>query len=112
MPEPIPGPTAGNERAPPRALKDRILRWTGLAAAGVASLVLLGAITFVFVINLMLPDMSNVHDLYTLNRPPALTFLDQNDKAAGVRGAILGDRLTLAQMPSYLPKAFIAAEDR
>jgi penicillin-binding protein 1A len=88
------------------------MRWTGIAAATVCGLILLGALTFVIAINTMVPDMNHVGDLYALNRPPALTFLDQNDKPAGMRGAILGERLTLAEMPPYLPKAFIAAEDR
>src|SRR5947209_12185151 len=111
MPELSPGPT-GTGRAPARPLKHRILRWTGITAAALSGLILLGAIALLVTIKFMLTDMSNVGDLYALNRPAALTFLDQNDKAAGVRGAILGDRLTLSQMPPYLPKAFIAAEDR
>lgn len=110
MPEPGPGPTAGNERA--RLLSRTILRWTGIAAAGFAGMVLVGALIFLLSLNLLQPDITNAGDLYSLNRPPALTFLDQNNKAAGVRGAILGERLTLADMPAYLPKAFIAAEDR
>jgi penicillin-binding protein 1A len=55
-------------------------------------------------------DMS--HDLYAVNRPIAFTFLDAEGNEAGHRGAIIGKRLTLEQMPAYLPAAFIAMEDR
>ena len=112
MPQPGPGPTPGTERASPRPLKHHIIRWTGISAAALCGLILLGAMTFLIAISTMVPDINHVADLYSLNRPPALTFLDQNNKPAGARGAILGERLTLAEMPPYLPKAFIAAEDR
>jgi len=55
-------------------------------------------------------DMSK--DLYTVNRPIAFTFLDAAGNEVGHRGAIIGKRLTLEDMPGYLPAAFIAMEDR
>ncbi|MGH6871069.1 MAG: transglycosylase domain-containing protein [Rhizomicrobium sp.] len=51
-------------------------------------------------------------DLYSVNRPVAFTFLDADGHDVGHRGALVGDRLTLEQMPTYLPAAFIAMEDR
>src|SRR4051794_28755509 len=42
-------------------------------------------------------------DLYALNRPQALTFTDEKGDVLGVRGAIVGDRLKLSDMPRYLP---------
>ena len=51
-------------------------------------------------------------DLYAVNRPLAFTFLDVNGNEAGHRGAIVGERLALKDMPAYLPAAFIAMEDR
>ncbi|HJW42229.1 MAG TPA: PBP1A family penicillin-binding protein [Rhizomicrobium sp.] len=55
-------------------------------------------------------DMSK--DLYAVNRPIAFTFLDADGNEVGHRGAIIGKRLTLEEMPSYVPAAFIAMEDR
>ncbi|MEI9989927.1 MAG: PBP1A family penicillin-binding protein [Rhizomicrobium sp.] len=55
-------------------------------------------------------DMSK--DLYAVNRPIAFTFLDAEGNEVGHRGAIIGQRLTLEQMPAYVPAAFIAMEDR
>ncbi len=51
-------------------------------------------------------------DLYAVNRPLAFTFLDADGNEVGHRGAIVGARLSLNDMPKYLPAAFIAMEDR
>jgi penicillin-binding protein 1A len=51
-------------------------------------------------------------DLYTVNRPMAFTFLDADGNDVGHRGAVVGQRLKLEEMPAYLPAAFIAMEDR
>jgi penicillin-binding protein 1A len=51
-------------------------------------------------------------DLYAVNRPIAFTFLDEAGEDVGHRGAVVGQRLKLEDMPRYLPAAFIAMEDR
>src|SRR6201996_4268351 len=51
-------------------------------------------------------------DLYTVNRPMAFMFLDTDGNDVGHRGAVVGERLKLEDMPAYLPAAFIAMEDR
>lgn len=58
------------------------------------------------------PKLDLKRDLYAMNRPPAFTFLDAEGREVGHRGAIVGERLTLDQMPAYLPAAFVAMEDR
>jgi len=109
MPEP-PDKQAGTQ--PPRPRRGaRIFRWTGTAVAVLAGVALVAAIAFFIALSSYAPKISN-GDLYALNRPPSLTFLDENNNPAGMRGAMLGQRLTLKEMPPYLPAAFIAAEDR
>src|SRR5262245_30267017 len=51
-------------------------------------------------------------DLYSLNRPAAYTFLDEKGNVVGQRGAAVGKRLSLSEMPPYLPAAFLVMEDR
>jgi penicillin-binding protein 1A len=58
------------------------------------------------------PPLDLHQDLYTVNRPVAFTFLDEGGTVVGHRGAVVGERLKLEEMPSYLPAAFIAMEDR
>lgn len=64
------------------------------------------------VVGSLAPKLDLSRDLYAMNRPAAFTFLDAEGREVGHRGAIVGERLTLEQMPAYLPAAFIAMEDR
>src|SRR6478672_11850913 len=64
------------------------------------------------VLSLFAPPLDTTQDLYAVNRPLAFTFLDANGNQIGHRGAAIGERLHLNEMPSYLPAAFIAMEDR
>ncbi|MEI9932891.1 MAG: PBP1A family penicillin-binding protein [Rhizomicrobium sp.] len=64
------------------------------------------------IFGLFAPPLDNRIDLYSVNRPLAFTFLDASGHEIGHRGAAIGDRLHLNEMPDYLPAAFIAMEDR
>ena len=58
------------------------------------------------------PPLNPNMDLYAVNRPLAFTFLDGEGHDIGHRGAVVGERLHLEDMPAYLPAAFVAVEDR
>jgi penicillin-binding protein 1A len=84
----------------------------GLIAGGIV----LVPIAFIYLLPVVLgwfaPPLDTSKDLYSVNRPIAFTFLDADGHEVGHRGALVGDRLTLDEMPDYLPAAFIAMEDR
>ncbi len=80
---------------------------TAAIAVPVALLLLLPALLGVFA-----PAPDKGSDLYAVNRPAAFTFLDADGNQVGHRGAVVGARLTLDEMPAYLPAAFIVMEDR
>ncbi|HLY06031.1 MAG TPA: PBP1A family penicillin-binding protein [Rhizomicrobium sp.] len=84
--------------------------------AGIAVAVVAIPLTLIWLIPAFLvwsaPQIDMSQDLYSVNRPVAFTFLDSQGHIAGHRGAIVGDRLSLDEMPPYLPAAFIAMEDR
>ncbi|HEY4275655.1 MAG TPA: PBP1A family penicillin-binding protein, partial [Rhizomicrobium sp.] len=63
-------------------------------------------------LGLFAPPLDPSVDLYSVNRPMAFTFLDADGNDVGHRGAVVGQRLKLEEMPAYLPAAFIAMEDR
>ena len=63
-------------------------------------------------LGLFAPPLDPRLDLYAVNRPMAFTFLDADGNDVGHRGAVVGERLKLEEMPAYLPAAFIAMEDR
>jgi len=85
---------------------------TGLVAAVLAFVV--GGFLYALpsIVASFAPKLDLSRDLYAVNRPAAFTFLDAEGREVGHRGAIVGERLTLEQMPAYLPAAFIAMEDR
>ena len=63
-------------------------------------------------LGLFAPPLDPHIDLYAVNRPSAFTFLDAAGEDVGHRGAVVGERLKLEEMPRYLPAAFISMEDR
>jgi penicillin-binding protein 1A len=106
---------------PEMALKDRLRAWwehghrfAPLAAILLAALIVPAAVLFLLpsVLGLFAPPLDPHIDLYAVNRPLAFTFLDVTGEEVGHRGAVVGERLHLEDMPSYLPAAFIAMEDR
>ena len=101
-----------------QALTDHFVRRRRLYVplfGALAVFVLLPALLFFMlptILSWMAPPLDMSRDLYTVNRPIAFTFLDAEGNEVGHRGAIIGERLTLEEMPAYLPAAFIAMEDR
>lgn len=101
---------------------DALLRWAGrharaLTRAGVVAAAVIGFFVVVLylipaLLVLFAPRLQTTSDLYSVNRPVAFTFLDASGEEVGHRGAIVGERLHLSDMPAYLPAAFIAMEDR
>ncbi len=88
------------------------LAWTG---AGLLATVIAGVVFVAFLPQILgefAPTIDQSQDLYAANRPIAITFVDADGDMVGRRGAIVGERLSLKQMPAYLPAAFIAMEDR
>ncbi|HEV2561935.1 MAG TPA: PBP1A family penicillin-binding protein [Rhizomicrobium sp.] len=83
------------------------------AIAGLVVIVPLSIIVLTpAILGVFAPRVDLSKDLYSVNRPIAFTFLDAGGQEVGHRGAIVGARLKLEEMPSYLPDAFIAMEDR
>ena len=58
------------------------------------------------------PQIPAREALWSIRRSPGMTFLDRNGQLIATRGAKYGQAVTLAQLPPYVPKAFLAAEDK
>ena len=91
--------------------REKLMRY-GAWAGGIIAVPVIGVWLMPSVLALLAPPLNLTQDLYAVNRPVAFTFLDAKGEEVGHRGAIVGQRLTLDQMPAYLPAAFIAMEDR
>ena len=59
-----------------------------------------------------LPSVPVADALWSLNRAPGITFLDRTGARIASRGPRYASRVRLAELPPYIPKAFLAAEDR
>lgn len=59
-----------------------------------------------------LPRVPDANALWALNRQPSVMFVDRQGEIIGVRGPYYGRRARLADLPAYVPQAFLAIEDR
>lgn len=58
------------------------------------------------------PPLPAREALFAVNRAPGIRFQDRTGAQIAVRGPRYGERVTLDQLPEYVPQAFLAAEDR
>jgi penicillin-binding protein 1A len=74
---------------------------------GVWGLIFIVAFFAVFAVDL--PDTSK---LYDVTRQPSISYLDRSGGLVAVRGSQYAPPVDLDKLPPYVPKAFIAIEDR
>jgi penicillin-binding protein 1A len=88
-----------------RALLGRIAYWSLVAGLWLA----IGAAGFVAWVGAHLPP---IQSLEIPKRAPSIQIVDTQGRALARRGDLAGAPLPLKEMPAYVPKAFIAIEDR
>jgi penicillin-binding protein 1A len=66
-------------------------------------------VAFFAVFSVDLPDTSK---LYDVKRQPSVSYLDRSGAMVAVRGSQYAPPVDLDKLPPYVPKAFIAIEDR
>ncbi len=59
-----------------------------------------------------MPAIPDQKHLWALAREPGITFEDVNGNVLATRGARNGHKVSLTDLPAYVPRAFLAAEDR
>jgi len=94
-----------NEQGVKRTPLQAFLYWG--AVAGVWGLIFLVAFFAVFATDL--PDVSRLNDV---TRQPSISYLDRSGALIAVRGSQYAPPVDLATLPDYVPKAFMAIEDR
>jgi len=102
-----PAPDRGRPPAPRkgRTPLQALIYW-GLVL-GVWAIIFGGAFLVVFAGDL--PDTSK---LYEVERQPSISYLDRSGALVAVRGSQYAPPIDLDKLPPYVPKAFIAIEDR
>ena len=94
-----------NQQGVTRTPLQAFLYWG--AVAGVWGLIFLVAFFAVFATDL--PDVSKLN---TVTRQPSISYLDRSGALIAVRGSQYAPPVDLDKLPGYVPKAFIAIEDR
>ena len=92
-------------RGPSRSPLQQVAYW--VAVVGVWGLIFVVAFFAVFAWDL--PDTSK---LYDVTRQPSISYLDRSGALVAVRGSQYAPPINLDKLPPYVPKAFIAIEDR
>ena len=92
-------------------LTERRVTWRSVAS-GMAGLVLIMVLALWLWIYWGLPRVPDADTLWSLNRQQSVMFVDNTGRLLGVRGPYYGQRAHLADMPAYVPQAFLAIEDR
>lgn len=96
-------PSSGLRRR--RSIRGIILRF-------VASLVFAGVLTFLAVFGLIWLSLDRQGLLQIPDREPGILFLAADGSTLAEVGAFNGDDARIADLPDYVPNAFIAIEDR
>jgi penicillin-binding protein 1A len=65
----------------------------------------------VLALSLALPQL-DIPQLPPITREPQVTFLDRSGQVIGVRGGRYAPPVDIAKLPTYVPAAFVAIEDR
>ncbi|WP_372781869.1 transglycosylase domain-containing protein [Phenylobacterium sp.] len=101
---PPPRDEAGEPR-PGRSPLQALIYWT--LVLGVWGLIF--TVAFFAVFSVDLPDTSK---LYEVKRQPSVSYLDRSGGLVAVRGSQYAPPVDLDKLPPYVPKAFVAIEDR
>ena len=88
-----------------RALIGRIAYWGLVVGLWLA----IGGVGMVAWVGAHLPP---IQSLEIPKRPPSIQIVDMQGRALARRGDLAGEPLPLKEMPGYVPKAFVAIEDR
>jgi penicillin-binding protein 1A len=81
----------------------------------VGTMFAVGLVTFGLLWNTLfaqMPQLPSREALWTLNREPAVEFIDANGATIAVRGPRYGRAVSAAELPKHVVDAFVAAEDR
>lgn len=92
-------------RRPLLRLTKWVLRWTTVAGLWSVGLGLLALAWFAY-------DLPTVEKATRLPRAPSLTIEARDGSFLGAVGDLYGEPVRLADLPPYLPNAFVAIEDR
>ena len=99
----------------PDAPSSLLMRWGPPVLKVVGTLATVGLVTFALLWNTLfaqMPSLPSREALWTLNREPAVEFIDAKGETVSIRGPRYGRAVKAADLPPHVVNAFIGAEDR
>jgi penicillin-binding protein 1A len=96
---------ARKKRGPRRSLIGRMSYWALVAGLWI----FIGGVGVVAYVGAHLPP---IQSLEIPKRPPSIQIVDIQGRSLARRGDMAGEVLALKELPPYVPKAFVAIEDR
>ena len=93
------------KRGARRSLIGRMTYWALVAGLWIV----IGGVGTVAYVGAHLPP---IQSLEIPKRPPSIQIVDMDGRALARRGDLAGEVLALKELPPYVPKAFVAIEDR
>ena len=99
----------------PDAPSRLLMRWGPPVLKVVGTLATVGLVTFALLWNTLfaqMPSLPSREALWTLNREPAVEFIDAKGETVSIRGPRYGRAVKAADLPPHVVNAFIGAEDR
>ncbi len=96
-------------------LKENVQRYGPATLKVVGTMAAVALVTFGLLWNSLfaqMPRLPSREALWTLNREPAVEFIDTHGETIAVRGPRYGRAVNAADLPDHVVNAFIAAEDR
>lgn len=99
----------------PDAPSSFLMRWGPPILKVVGTLAATGLVTFALLWNTLfaqMPSLPSREALWTLNREPAVEFIDAQGETISIRGPRYGRAVKAADLPAHVVNAFIGAEDR
>ena len=103
-------PAKGKAKEPP--VKSSRRGWLGHLFYWLIVLMVWGVIAAMGVIVWYAYDLPSVDKLSAIQRKPSLTLLDHKGRQIARFGDVYGEPVQLSQLPSHLPGAVVATEDR
>lgn len=96
---------SGGDGRPRRTPLQALIYWTLVAGVW-------GAIALVAFLAVFAWDLPDTSKLYDVERQPSISYLDRSGAVVAVRGSQYAPPVDIANLPPYVPAAFVAIEDR
>jgi penicillin-binding protein 1A len=113
--ERIPRPEADGTSMATHAATSPLMKWGPPILKIVGTAAAVGLVTFGLLWNSLFAQMPALPDrdsLWTMNREPAVEFIDTQGKTIAIRGFRYGRAVSAKTLPPHVTNAFIAAEDK